>query len=47
VLMWDNSASDLRKTTIGDILANAGAGSMSSFTLSDGTLTSPILMVTQ
>jgi len=42
VLMWDNSASDLRKTTIGDILANAGAGSMSSFTLSDGTLTSPI-----
>jgi hypothetical protein len=42
VLMWDNSASDLRKTTIADILANAGAGSMSSFTFTDGTLSTPI-----
>jgi len=42
VLMWDNSASDLRKTTIADILANAGAGTMSSFTFTDGTLSTPI-----
>jgi hypothetical protein len=42
VLIYDNSLTSLRKATIGDILANAGAGSMSSFTLSDGTLTSPI-----
>src|SRR6056300_1669304 len=42
VLMWDNSASDLRKTTIAAILANAGAGTMSSFTFTDGTLSTPI-----
>ena len=42
VLLYDDSLTSLRKATIGDILANAGAGSMSSFTLSDGALTSPI-----
>jgi len=42
VLIYDVSGTSLKKITIQDIVSQAGAGSMSSFTLSDGSLTTPI-----
>lgn len=36
ILIYDNDAATLRKTTVGDLLAGAGTGSMSSFVLEDG-----------
>jgi len=43
VLIYDNSASGLKKMTVANLLAGAGAGSMSSFTISDGSNTSTII----
>ena len=42
VLIYDNSNTALRKMAVSDLLASAGAGSMSSFTLSDGSNTQTI-----
>ena len=42
VLIYDVSGTSLKKITISDIVSQAGAGSMSSFTVSDGSLTTPI-----
>src|SRR5210317_614809 len=43
VLIYDNSNTELRKMTVANLLAGAGAGSMSSFTISDGSNTSTII----
>ena len=42
VLIYDVAGTALKRITISDIVAQAGAGSMNSFTLSDGSLTTPV-----
>lgn len=41
-LVYDTSASTLKRITAANLLANAGAGTFNSFTISDGVLTTPI-----
>ena len=42
VLLYDNSNTALRKMTVSDLLASAGSGSMSNFTISDGSTTQTV-----
>ena len=42
VLLYDNSNTALRKMTVADLLASAGSGSMSNFTISDGSTTQTV-----
>jgi len=42
VLIYDVAGTALKRITISDIVSQAGAGSMNSFTLSDGSLTTPV-----
>ena len=41
-LVYDTSATSLKRITAANLLANAGAGTFNSFTISDGSLTTPI-----
>ena len=42
VLIYDDSNTALRKMTVSDLIASAGSGSMSSFTISDGSTTQTV-----